>query len=305
MVPRRSLLAAAALLPFAGCGARQRLRLGYQSNGLLLVAKRRAAIEAALPGATIEWTAFASGPPLLEAMNLGRIDLGGCGDTPPIAAQSAGARIVYVAAQPVSGSAAAIVVPAASPRRSAADLRGAKIAVTRATSAERFVHAALGQAGLAMSDVVPVNLTPTQAATAFAAGAVDAWAIWDPFLARAEAAGARAIVAGTGLARSISFVCANADFAAAHADVVVTVLDTLAATARWATGHRDGLAALIAASGESPAVASSIAARQDLGLQPLTPAIAAEQQRLADSLAADGTLPPVRVAAALWHGWRG
>lgn len=307
MVSRRTLLAAAATLPFAGCGLRPPLRMGFQSNGLLLAAKGRGAVEAALGDrARVTWTAFPSGPPLLEAMSLGEIDLGGAGDTPPIAAQAAGARIVYVAAQPVSGRAAAIIVPGDSPRRAAADLKGAKVAFTRATSAERFVHAALAAAGLTIADIVPVNLTPTQAATAFAANAVDAWAIWDPFLARAEAAGARPIVGGEGLARSTSFVLANAATVAAHGDLIVAALDALAATARWAAGHRDGLAALIAASGVTPAVAARIAARQDLALVPLTPAIVAGQQRIADALWHDGRLPgPVAVATAMWHGWRG
>jgi sulfonate transport system substrate-binding protein len=307
MLTRRALLAATATLPFAACTRQPELRIGFQTNGLLLAAKGRGAIEAVLGGrATVTWRAFPSGPPLLEAMSLGEIDLGGAGDTPPIAAQAAGARILYVAAQPVSGSAAAIIVPKGSSRRTAADLKGAKLAFTRASSAERFVRAALATAGLDMADIAPVNLTPTQAATAFAAGAVDAWAIWDPFLAHAEVElGARAIVGGVGLAQSTSFILANADVVAAHPDFVVAALNSLVATADWAATHRDALAPLIARAGSlSPAVAVRIAARQDLALVRLDPAIVAAQQGIADALHADGQLPAVTVAPAMWHGWR-
>ena len=108
---RRALLAAASALPFAACRSTPPLRIGYQANGLLLAAKARGSVEAALKPTPVTWSDYPSGPPLLEAMTLGTIDFGGAGDTPPIFAQAAGARIVYVAAQPVSGRAAAIIVP--------------------------------------------------------------------------------------------------------------------------------------------------------------------------------------------------
>ncbi len=306
MIPRRALLAAAAALPFAACRSAPPFRIGYQRNGLLLAARARGAVEAALKPVPVSWHDYPSGPPLLEAMSLGSIDFGGAGDTPPIFAQAAGARIVYVAAQPVSGRAAAIVVPKASRLATVADLKGAKLAFTRGSSAQAFVRAALRGAGLGLDAVDAVNLTPTQAAAAFAAGAVDAWAIWDPFLAHAEVElGARVLVPGEGLARSTSFLLANADVVRSRPQLVTAALDALVATAAWAAAHRDGLAALIAGTGAAgPAVARVIARRQDLAVVPLTPAIAAAQQRIADALLADRQLPgPVAVAPAMWHGW--
>jgi len=309
MIARRTLLCAAAALPFAACRRTPPLRIGYQNNGLLLAAKARGAVEAALRPVPVAWALFPSGPPLLEALSVGGalsgVDVGGTGDTPPIFAQAAGARIVYIAAQPVSGTAAAIVVPRRSRLRTAADLRGAKLAFTRGSSAQAFVRAALATVGLGLDDVSAVNLTPVQARLAFAAGAIDAWAIWDPFLAAAEVElGARVLVAGAGLARSTSFVLANADAARAHPDLIMATLDALVETGRWAAAHRNDLAALIAGSGVPAAVASRIAARQELGLVPLTPAIVAAQQHIADTLFADHQLPgPVAVAPAMWHGW--
>jgi len=43
------------------------------------------------------WTEFPSGPPLLEALNVGAIDFGNTGEAPPIFAQPRGAPIQYVA----------------------------------------------------------------------------------------------------------------------------------------------------------------------------------------------------------------
>lgn len=306
MLTRRHLLAAGAALPFGACAAAPAFRIGYQRNGLLLAAKARGSIEAALGrGASVGWVEYPSGPPLLEAMSVGGLEFGGTGDTPPIFAQAAGARIVYVAAQPVTGRAAAIVVPAASRLRSAADLKGAKLAYTRGSSAQNFIRAALRPDGLDLRDVETINLAPDQALAAFAAGAVDAWAIWDPFLAKAEVDhAARVLVAGNGLARSNSFLLANADAVVTKPELVRATLDALVVTAAWATQHRDQLVALIAAAGLAPKVAERIAARQDFGVIPLTGARIAEQQRLADALHASGQLPgAVVVERAIWHGW--
>lgn len=309
MLSRRAVIAAVAALPFAGagCAALPPFRIGYQRNGLLLAAKARGDIEAALKGVVkVEWTEFPSGPPLLEAMSLGTIDFGGSGDTPPIFAQAAGAKIVYVAAQPVSGDAAAIIVQPNSTLRSVADLRGRRFAYTRGSSAQNFVRAALDEGGLTLADVEAINLTPAQAAQAFAARAIDAWAIWDPYLAHAEVEQeARVLVAGRGLARGNSFLLANAGVAATRGDLITRTLDALATTASWAAGHRAELAALIAsATAISPAVAAKIAARQDLAVEPLTPAIVAEQQRIADALRDESQIPgSVAVATAIWRGW--
>jgi len=50
---------------------------------------------------------------------------------------------------------------------------------------------ALEKAGVKYSEIEPVFLAPADARAAFERGAVDAWVIWDPFQAAAEAAPAR------------------------------------------------------------------------------------------------------------------
>ena len=47
-------------------------------------------------GYKVAWTEFPSGPPLLEALNVGAIDFGITGEAPPIFAQAAGAPLLYV-----------------------------------------------------------------------------------------------------------------------------------------------------------------------------------------------------------------
>ena len=72
------------------------LKIGYQKTGLPVIAKQQQIIEKALSpkGTTVKWVEFTAGPPLVEALNVGAIDVGWVGDAPPIFGQSAGANIV-------------------------------------------------------------------------------------------------------------------------------------------------------------------------------------------------------------------
>src|SRR3984957_11768436 len=83
---------------------------------------------------TITGLAFPSAPPLLEAMNAGSIDFGQVGDTPPIFAQAANARIVYVAGQPITNG-QGVLVKSGSAIRAVADLKGRRIGFTKGSSA--------------------------------------------------------------------------------------------------------------------------------------------------------------------------
>src|SRR4029453_9153696 len=125
-------------------------RIGYQKNGVLVIARQQGALEKrfAKAGVAIKWVEFSSGPPMMEAMNAGSIDFGAVGDSPPIFAQAAGANIVYAAGQPITNG-QGILVPQNSPIRTLADLRGKRVGFTKASSANNFTIAALESAGLA------------------------------------------------------------------------------------------------------------------------------------------------------------
>ena len=82
--------------------------------------------------------------------------------------------------------------------RSVADLKGKKVALNKGSNVHYLLVRALEAAGLGYGDIEPVYLPPADARAAFERGAVDAWVIWDPFLAAAEAAtGARMLADGT------------------------------------------------------------------------------------------------------------
>ena len=132
----------------------------------------------------VKWVEFQFGPPLLEALGAGAVDIGVVGDTPPIFAQAAKANLVYVASTPASAS--AILVPKDSPIRSVADLKGKKVAIAKGSSSHNLTIQALAKNGLSFGDIEPVYLAPADAVAAFSTGSVDAWTIWDPYFAIAE-----------------------------------------------------------------------------------------------------------------------
>jgi len=225
-------------------GELKELQVGYQKTGVLVIARQRGILEErfAKYGAAVRWIEFTSGPPLLEAMNVGSVDIGATGDSPPIFAQSAGSAIVYVAGGPINNGQSIIVHPASS-IESLADLRGRRLGFTKGSSAHNITIAALERAAIAYSEVTPVYLSPADAAAAFARGSIDAWAIWDPFLAIAEQTqGARVLVNAADVAKTFSFYLANRTFAAKYPKAVGEVLAGLEEAASWAESHRDEVA---------------------------------------------------------------
>lgn len=281
--------------------------IGYQRSGLLLLAKARGTVDAALVAAgrpPAQWIEFSSGPPMLEAMAAGSVDIGATGESPPIFAQAAGAPIIYLTAEPNSGRSSAILVRKDSPLRTVADLRGRRLAFTRASSAHLVVAKAMQHAGLGFGDVTPINLSPVDAGSAFASGAIDAWSIWDPYYALAEQSlGARAIVTGDQLPASDSFLIGNRrTVAAKHADVQ-TILAAMRNTAAWARDHVDDVVTLTANLAGLPApIVRAGLRRGPFAADPISPAILQRQQANADLFARLGLLPrPIDVASAVWH----
>ncbi len=160
----------------------------------------------------IKWKSFTSGPPLLEALNAGAIDVGGVGNTPPLFAAAANSKLVVVSGATMGAKGDTIVVPKGSKIKNVADLKGKKVAVAEGSSANYDLLAQLDKAG-APSRTSTSSLPPAgRRAGGVQAGHVDAWAIWDPYTSQAELdANARVIVDGGGLVNGMVFQAANPD----------------------------------------------------------------------------------------------
>jgi sulfonate transport system substrate-binding protein len=280
------------------------LRIGYQKNGVLVIARRQAVLEQRLTklGVDVKWVEFSSGPPMLEAMNAGSVDLGSVGDTPPIFAQAGGASILYVAGQSITNGQGILVRPD-SGIRTLADLKGKRIGLTKGSSAHNVTVAALEKAGLRFTDATAVYLNPPDGAAAFARGSIDAWAIWDPYYAIGEVkGGGRVLVHASEIVKSNSFYLANRDFATRRPRLLRDVIGVLADTAHWAEAHRDEVArALADVTGVDIDIQTIAAQRASFAIGKLTDDIIATQQAVADRFHRLGLIPrPIIVRDAVW-----
>jgi sulfonate transport system substrate-binding protein len=282
----------------------QLLRIGYQKYGTLTLLKARGDLEKRLAplGVEVRWTEFPAGPQLLEGLNVGSIDFGTVGEAPPIFAQAAGADLVYLANQPPAPAAEAIVVPKESALKNVADLKGRRIALNKGSNVHYLLVKALEKAGLRYTDVQVVFLPPADARAAFERGAVDAWVIWDPFLAAAEQQlGARVLADGKGLVSNHQFYLASRGYAARQPQVVRAVVEELARLDQWAETHPSDVAQFLAPQiGLDIGVAERAARRFAYGIQPISAAVVAEQQKIADTFHELKLIPKaVRIADAL------
>ncbi|MER2509098.1 MAG: aliphatic sulfonate ABC transporter substrate-binding protein [Amaricoccus sp.] len=280
------------------------VRIGFQKTNLPVVAQREKTIEAALgPDVAVKWVEFTAGPPLVEALNVGAIDLGWTGDAPPIFGQAAGAAISYVAALPPNGLGEAIITKADSGIATVADLKGRTVAVGKGTSAQNLLVAAVEAAGLGYDQITPTYLAPADGAAAFAAGQVDAWSVWDPFLAIAETRYQPKVLArASDILKVNTYFLGNRDFVAANPETTKKVLAGLRSAAAWADVHRTEVAQALHDVTGVPIEAQTLAAgRAEFGIFEITPEIIANQQETADRFFRLGLLPKeIKVAEAVW-----
>lgn len=305
-----SALAAAALsLPLLGMGgasAQEKLvRIGYQKYGTLVLLKGKGILEEKFEalGYEVTWTEFPGGPQLLEALNVGAIDFGSTGEAPPIFAQAAGAPLVYVAHEPPAPRGESILVPKDSPIRSVADLKGKSIALNRGSNVHYLLVKALEEAGLAYTDVETRFLPPADGRAAFESGAVDAWAIWDPFQAAAEVAiEARELRNGESIVPNHQFYLGTRALVTDHRDAVETLIEAIGEIDAWTSANPGAAAAELAPSVGIPADILTVALeRQSYGVTPLSAETVAEQQAIADTFHDLALIPaPVVIADAVW-----
>jgi sulfonate transport system substrate-binding protein len=281
------------------------IRIGYQKNGVLVIARQQAALEQhfAPQGIAVKWVEFSSGPPMLEAINVGSVDYGAVGDSPPVFAQSAGAAIVYAAGQPITNG-QGVLVPGNSLIRSIADLKGKRVGFTKGSSAHNVVVQTLEKAGLTYADITPIYLTPPDAGPAFANGSIDAWAIWDPYFAIGETKqNGRILVNASEITKTNSFYIANRDFAKNHGSVLQQIIDVTTSTAKWAEAHRDEVAkSLSAVTGIALDIQTIAANRSAFAVGPITEDIIATQQGVADRFFKLGLIPrPIAIRDIVWR----
>lgn len=294
----------AGVFPMARAQAKPAVRIGYQKYGTLTLLKGRGTLEKRLAaqGVAVQWTEFPAGPQLLEGLNVGSIDFGTVGEAPPIFAQAAGANLVYVGHEPPSPHSEAIVVQRDSRINGVAELKGKRVALNKGSNVHFLLLRALEQAGVAYKDIQTVFLPPADARAAFERGAVDAWAIWDPFLAAAQKqVNARVLVDGKGLVANHQFYLASRSWAQKNPALNRVLLEEIAKVDDWGRQNPKEVAAILAAqTGLELPVVELAASRYSYGVKPVSPDVLREQQKIADAFASLKLIPkPIAIADAV------
>lgn len=266
--------------------ARRTLRIGHQ-KGWLSILKGRGTLESRLAplGVAVTWTEFNAGPVQLEALNVGAIDFGDVGEAPPIFAQAAGAPLVYVGATVPRPRLEAIVVPKGSAIQRVADLKGRRVAYNKGSNVQYFLARLLARNGLQYTDVQHLHLPPPDARAAFEKGAVDAWVIWDPFLAAAQKTlDAQLLVDATGVVNNRGYYFSSRDFSTRNADVLKIAVQEIHAIDTWASKNRPEAAAeLSRVLGLDRSITELYLSRAAFGTALISRDLLAEQQAIADT----------------------
>ncbi|MFQ4141290.1 sulfonate ABC transporter substrate-binding protein [Chlorogloeopsis sp. ULAP02] len=260
------------------------VRFGYQKSLILLKAKGVLEKRLQPEGVSVEWIEFPAGPQLLEAMNVGSIDFGHAGESPPIFAQAAGTPLTYVAGIAPSPQGSAILVAKNSPIKTVADLKGKKVAFQKGSSAHYMLVQILEKYGLKYTDIQPIYLPPADARAAFVKGSIDAWTIWDPFYAAAEkSANARVLIDGTGINKQGGYYLATRKFATEQPEIIKAVLEEIQKLEEWSDQNRDEVAGILApVLGIDLDTMKKASSRRKFGVVPIDENLIAIQQQVAD-----------------------
>jgi len=284
------------------------ITVGYQKSGSLIILKATGELEKRFKqhGVKVNWAEFQFGPPILEAVNADKVDIGITGETPPVFAQAAsGSSIVYVANEPASPKGQGLLVKADSPLKTVAELKGKKVAVAKGSSSHYFLILALAKAGLTLKDITPAYLAPADAKAALAGGDVVAWAIWDYHYALAEIkSGWRPLAIGVDIVDNYQFYISRRNFVKHYPEALKAVLDEIDKTDKWAESNPAAAAEVLSATTgvDATVFERAFRRRSGYGAEYIKPTVIAAQQKLADTFYDIGLIPKaIVVKDAVWQ----
>jgi sulfonate transport system substrate-binding protein len=283
-------------LPSRGTTSPNEFRIGYQkaANTLVLL-KAHGTLEQRLRplGVQVKWLEFTAGPQLLEGLNVGSIDFGYVGEVPPIFALAAGANLVYTAYELPTPEAEGILVSKESPIAKIADLKAKKVAFNKGSDVHWLVVSALQKAGLKYTDIQPVYLTPADARAAFQRGAVDAWAIWDPFFVAAQKQiGARVLTDAKGITNRYQYFLSARAYAEKKSEILAIAMEELGTIGKWVRqNYQEAAAELAPIQGLDPDIIEAALRHYQHIYKPIDETVLTDQQKIADTFFELGLIP--------------
>jgi sulfonate transport system substrate-binding protein len=243
----------------------------------------------------VTWSDFTSGPPMLQAMGAGAIDIGSVGNAPPVFAAAGGEKVAIVGTTQGNPDGSAIVVPKNSPIHSIAQLKGKRIAVAQGSSGDYHLLTVLNKAGINVHQVTLDYLQPADGLAALTSGHVDAWDVWTPYIEQVtDQYNARILVNGTGFGSPYSFTVASRAALAnpAQAAAIRDYLKLLDEAYSWTDTHPSAWADVWAKATGLPDSVMLVAAK-DATYTPIqiTPAVVNSEQSVSNAFTSAGLIP--------------
>ncbi len=294
---RRRLLQFAALsTPFASSlvfaqSANDTLRVGDQTRTTHSLLEAAGLLKS-VPY-NLQFSQFPTAAPVMEALNAGAIDIGYGGDAATTFTLATGNPSKIVGAYRSDPACIALIVPKNSPIKTVTDLVGKKVAVSRGSVGHLLIAKALQKSNLPANSVEYRFLQPADAYPAFASGAVDAWAIWTIYIARAQHDhGARVLVNGRGLVNNTAYHTARTDALDKKRPLIKDYLERVAKARVWAVNNLDAYAKVWAPMiGASEQIAREAYNMERMLPVKITQSIVTDQQNLVKYYAESGIIP--------------
>jgi len=282
----------AALLVTAAAADPATLRIGDQRGNTRSILE--AAGELKNVPYKLEWSVFPVGAPLVEAMNAGAVDFGYVGDATTTFGLAGGAPIKTINVWTFAGAGSAILVRPDAGIEKVSDLRGKHIAVVKGSPGHLLVAAALKKYGLSVKDVTLVFLSAADAKAALVSGSIDAWAIWDPYVAMEELRDhMKVLINSRAVIQEVECGIASDQAIATKRPQLLDFIGRVRRAYQWASTHRDAFAQAYARDTKLPLdVAQRMVSRWSVTVLPsVTPQAIAIHQKVADLYFEIGIIP--------------
>ena len=253
----------------------------------------------------VNYAQLTGGTLIQEGLASGRLDVAHTSEVPAIFSVSQGAtRIIGSLESDINMS--GVLVHRNSGINTVAQLKGKRIGYLRASNKQLFLLSLLHDAGLNMTDIVPVPLPHQEAASAFASGHIDAWIMDGVQTVIAQKQYDATLIAEVN-SRYAGFYTISSSLQSlndpAKSQAIGDYLARMVKTYRWMAAHPDQVAAKSAKLlGVDPQSYFEFFSRRsaDPQILPVSAKAISHQQGVADFLLSSGVLRNHVDVAGLW-----
>lgn len=222
----------------SGTAAPQKIRVGYQVYaGSELLAKGLGLAKEAFPNSEVEYLRFDAGRDVNTGLAAKGIDFGVLGSTAAAVGISSGIPYDIFYLYDLIGEAESLVVR--DTIKTAADLRGKKIAVPSSSTCHYSLLSYLKLEGIGQNELTVLDLVPPDMLAAWQRGDIDGGYVWEPTLSKLQQDGGTILTTSKDLAErgyaTFTVAVARSEFAQQYPDVLkqyVAMLDQAVQTYR-------------------------------------------------------------------------